>query len=143
MAKAMKLKSDGRTITVRVPISIQKRGGRKVVLAPDGTAAYVSSSAAHQNIADALAKAVARAFRWRYLLESGTYATIRELARSEQINSSYVSRILRLTLLSPSIVESIIEGRHPGTVTLDTLMRNSVLIWRKQDIEFKLAKTRP
>ena len=46
-------------------------------------------------------KAVARAFRWRRMLETGRFATINELAAAESINSSYVSRVLRLTLLAP------------------------------------------
>jgi hypothetical protein len=63
-------------------------------------------------------KALARAFRWRKLLETGVYATIEELAAAEKINPSYVSRILRMTLLAPDIVEAILDGRHPTELTL-------------------------
>lgn len=74
-----KINSDGRTITVRVPISIRKRGGRKLVLAPHG--AEYTPAPITRHVDDALIKAMARAFRWRDLLESGEYATIRERSR--------------------------------------------------------------
>ena len=81
MAKP-KIKSDGRTITVRVPISIRKRGGRKLVLAPDGTVGDTRKLFCQQ-VDNAMVKAIARAFRWREMLESGTYATIKEIAGRE------------------------------------------------------------
>ena len=61
-----------------------------------------------------MVKAIARAFRWRDMLESGEYATIREIADAEKINESYVGRVLRLTLLAPDIVEAILGGRQPA-----------------------------
>jgi hypothetical protein len=107
-----KIKSDGRTITVRVPISIRKRGGRKVVLAPDGTVGDARKLFCQQ-VDSAMVKALARAFRWRELLEAGKYTTIREMAAAERINHSYIARVLRLSLLAPDIIESIIDGRQP------------------------------
>jgi hypothetical protein len=59
-----------------------------------------------------MAKAIARAFRWREMLESGAYATIAEIAVAEKINGSYFGRVLRLTLLAPDIVEAILSGRQ-------------------------------
>jgi hypothetical protein len=69
-----------------------------------------------------MVKALARAFRWRRILETGAVATVREIAAKEKINSSYVSRVLRLTLLAPAIVEAILDGRQPVEVTLPALM---------------------
>ena len=66
-----------------------------------------------RHIDNAMVKAIARAFRWREMLESGEYATIREIATAEKINESYVGRVLRLTLLAPDIVEAILDGRQP------------------------------
>jgi hypothetical protein len=129
MAKP-KIDSDRRTITVRVPIAIRKRGGRKVVLTPSGavgTAALVC-----QGQDNAIIKAVARAFRWREMLENGTHATIVDLARAEHIDHSYVGRILRLTLLAPDIVEAVVVGRQPGTMTLALLMQAFPNDWEKQ-----------
>ena len=96
---------------MRVPISIRRRGGRKLVLAPDGT--NVTTAPVRRRIDNAMVKAIARAFRWRDLLENGTHATIVEIAAAEKINASYVGRVLRLTLLAPDIVEAILGGRQP------------------------------
>ena len=133
MAKP-KLSDDGRTVTVRVPISIRTRGGRKLVLAPDGT--NVTTAPVCRHIDNAMVKAIARAFRWREMLESGEYATIRQIAAAEKINETYVGRVLRLTLLSPDIVETILNGRQPAKLQLDGLKRRFPVDWSEQRAEF-------
>ncbi|HEB79186.1 MAG TPA: hypothetical protein ENI79_01750 [Rhodospirillales bacterium] len=79
-----------------------------------------------------MVKALARAFRWRKLLEAGVYATVEEIAAAEKINTSYVSRILRLTLLAPEIVELILDGRHPTDLTMAKLMKPFPVEWEEQ-----------
>ena len=79
-----------------------------------------------------LVKALARAFRWRRMMETGRFATIDELAAAEKINSSYVSRLLRLTLLAPDIVEAILDGRQPEGMTLPGLMEPFPVEWHRQ-----------
>ena len=113
------------TLTVVVPLSVKPRGGRKAVVSPG-----VLALERRQDIT--LIKVVARAFRWRRMLEVGRYATIDELAAAEKINASYVSRILRLTLLAPDIVEAILDGRQPTEMTLPVLMRVFPLEWKAQ-----------
>lgn len=122
--------ADGRTITVRIPISIRRRGGRKLVLAPDGTSEIWT--AACRRIDSAMVKAIARAFRWREMLENGTYATIAEIAVAEKINDSYVGRVLRLTLLAPDIVEAILNGQQPAGLQLPVLMKPLPIDWDAQ-----------
>lgn len=130
MAKP-KIQKDGRTITVRVPIAIRKRGGRKVVLAPDGTQQDAIKLMCQQPD-NAMVKAIARAFRWREMLENGIHATVKDISDTEKINESYVSRVLRLTLLAPDIIEMIVEGRQPPTTTLAILMRQLPVRWDEQ-----------
>jgi hypothetical protein len=113
------------TLTVVIPLSVKPRGGRKAMVTPG-----VLALERRQDIT--LIKAVARAFRWRRMLESGRFATINELAAAEKINSSYVSRVLRLTLLSPDIVEAILDGRQPRGMTLPGLMEPFPVDWRHQ-----------
>lgn len=120
----------GRTVTVRVPISIRRRGGRKLVLAPNG--ANQAGAPVHRRIDSAMIKATARAFRWREMLENGTHSTIAEIAVAEKINESYVGRILRLTLLAPDIVEGILGGRQPAGLQLDALLRRFPVEWQQQ-----------
>jgi hypothetical protein len=119
---------EGQTITVRVPISMHRRGGRKLVLAPDGS----NIAAQRPHMDSALIKAIARAFRWREMLETGGYSTIRDIARAERINDSYVSRMLRLTLLAADIIEAILDGRHSAKVTLHTVSKRFALEWPAQ-----------
>lgn len=121
---------DGQIVTVRVPISIRTRGGRKLVLAPNGM--NVTTAPVARHIDSAMVKAIARGFRWREMLESGKHATITEIAAAENINQSYVCRILRLTLLAPDIVEAILNGRQPPRMQLDDLLRPHSLEWPAQ-----------
>jgi hypothetical protein len=72
------------------------------------------------------------------MLESGAYGTIAELAAAEKINSSYVSRLLRLTLLAPEIVEMILDGRQPEEVTLPGLMEPLPVRWAEQDTHIRI-----
>ena len=125
--------TDDQTVTVRVPITIRQRGGRKLVLAPDGRA--VIGVSVCRRIDSAMIKAIARAFRWRDMLESGKYATVREIANAEKINETYVGRVLRLTLLAPDIVEAIISGQQPAGLQLDDLMKSVPIGWREQRAE--------
>ncbi len=116
-------------LTVHIPLTIRRRGGRKVVIAPDGTEAPVIAAA---RIDSTLVKALARAFRWRRMLESGVVSAVGEIAVREKINKSYVSRVLRLTLLAPEIVETILDGRQAPEMTLRGLMRPFPVEWTRQ-----------
>ncbi len=136
MAKT-KVSEDDRTLTVRVPISIRRRGGRKLVLAPDGTAGHTRKLRSWQ-VDSVMVRAIARAFRWREMLESGEHATIREIATAENINETYVGRLLRLTLLAPDIVEATLNGRQPAELQLDSLVRGFPIDWPKQRAAFRL-----
>jgi len=113
------------TLTVVIPLRIKPRGGRKAIHSPG-----VLALGPGQDIT--LIKAVARAFRWRQMLETGRYGTIDELAAAEKINSSYVSRVLRLTLLAPGLVEAILDGRQPEGMTLPGLMEPFPVEWEQQ-----------
>ena len=100
------------TITIHVPFHIVRRGGRKMD--------------------DALVKALARAFRWKRILESGDYTTIADLAKGEGIAPSYMTRVMRMTLLAPEIVEAIVDGRQGQEVTLAKLLEPFATEWVSQ-----------
>ena len=76
---------------------------------------------------------LARAFRWRKLLDDGIHTTIEDLAKSKGLAKTYVSGILRLTLLAPEIVEAIMDGRQAESVTLPALMNGFTVEWAEQD----------
>jgi hypothetical protein len=117
---------DGSTITVFVPMAWRRRGGRKVIVAPPGCDDWASPP----KIDRALVKALARAHRWRRLLEEGRFGTLAELADAERISRSYVCRILRLTLLAPDIVERILDGRP--TAGLARSLQPFPVEWERQ-----------
>jgi hypothetical protein len=113
------------TVTLHVPFRVVKRGGRKEMQMPEG-------ATQPQRMDNTLVKALARAFRWKRMLESGEFATIAELAEREGIATSYMTRILRLTLLAPDIVEAIMDGRQEPEVTLAGVLEPFPLAWTLQ-----------
>ena len=118
---------DGETITVHIPLTFRKRGGRKLVVTPDG-----AEWAPRPRVDNAMIKALARAFRWRTMLDAGVYGTLEDLARGKGVGPSYVSRVLRLTLLAPEIVEAIVDGRQPAELQLDDLLEPFPVEWATQ-----------
>lgn len=117
------------TTTVVVPFTIHKRGGRKLILTPDGTPASQPTRARPDS---ALLKALARGFRWKKMLQEGDYQTLEEIADAENINPSYVSRLLRMTLLAPELVEAILAGRQPPALTMARAMQPFPMEWHRQ-----------
>lgn len=126
---------DQPTLTVRVPLAIKKRGGRKLIVAPDG-APWTPPRA---RINNTMIKAIARAYRWKRLLENGQYASIAELAAVEKINESYVCRVLRFTLLAPDIIEAVLDGSQPPELQMDKLMKPFPVVWGEQRAQFRLT----
>ena len=102
------------TLTLHIPLRLVKRGGRRELQLPEAPAPPKGTD-------NTLVKALARAFRWKRMLESGEFATITDLARYEGIAPSYLTRILRLTFLAPDILEAIVHGRQDMSVTVETL----------------------
>jgi hypothetical protein len=127
MSVSAKLTRAGRTLVVRVPLPVARRGTRKLVVRPDGA----PWTAARVVIDHTIVKALARAHRWKAILESGEYASLTELAKSEKINLSYLCRMLRLTLLAPDIVDALLDGKYRH-VQLSDLLRPTSLIWTEQ-----------
>ena len=114
------------SITVRVPLTIRRRPGRKTVVVPAGP----DGGTAIPMCADpALVKALARAFRYQRLLDEGRYTSISEMAAVEKLDRGYLGRVLQLTLLAPDIVEAILDGRQPGGLTLSSLLGPFPLEW--------------
>jgi hypothetical protein len=118
-AAARNWEFDGSTITVRIPITWRRHGGRKLIMAPDGGDAWAPAKLRPD---ETLIRALARAHRWKRMLEDKTYRSVAEIAEAESITRSFVNRLLRLTLLAPDIVEAILDGRQPKAVQLAELI---------------------
>jgi hypothetical protein len=119
---------DDRTLTVRIPLVFKKHGGRKTVISPDGA----MWERRPPLVDSALIRALARAFRWQRLLDEGTHGTFDDLAKAERVSQSHVSRVLRLTLLSPDLIEAILAGRQPEGMRLEGLMAGFPDEWSHQ-----------
>lgn len=116
------------SITVRVPLAIRHRPGRKTVVTPmTGGMAPVTTRAD-----PALVKALARAFRYQRMLDEGRYASISEMAAAERIERGYLGSLLRLTLLAPDLVKAILDGRQPEGFGSRQLLEPLPSDWSKQ-----------
>ena len=131
MIRSAETRLDGTTLVVRIPMRLQRRGGRKRIVAPDGSELTPTSKPQPDGT---LVKALVRAWRWQRMLEEGRFASIRELAEAERVGLSYISRILRLTLLAPDIVERVMEGGP--TAGLARFLKPFPLEWGNQRQEF-------
>lgn len=125
------------TLTIRVPLTLRRYGGRKLVIVPEDEGVPVRAKPTPD---DTLLKALARAHRWKRMLESGQVASLNELSEAEKINPSYLTRIYRLTLLAPDIVEAILDGRQPRTLQLADLMDDMPVEWHRQRERFGMAR---
>lgn len=117
------------TLTVLVPLKFERNGGRKTIIS---SMPYTPPPPQHDN---ALIKALARAHRWRLMIETGQFASITELAKAERINQSYACRLLRLTLLAPEIVQRILDGTQPQNIQLKHLLRPLPVQWGLQNTQ--------
>ena len=119
----------GDTLVVRIPMRFKRLGGRKRILAPDGSDLAPPTRAQPDGT---LVKALARAWRWQRQLDGGVYASLSDIAAAEKLSPSYVSRIARLALLAPDIIEAIFAGTLNQSVILDRLEKGVPLEWEKQ-----------
>lgn len=129
MIEGVETRLDGTALVVRIPMRFQRRGGRKRIVAPDGSELAPATKPQPDG---ALVKALARAWRWQRMLDEGRNDTGADIADAERINSSYVSRILRLTLLAPDLVEQVVNGQRPSSLDLPRLMNPFPADWRAQ-----------
>jgi hypothetical protein len=121
--------TNSKTITGRIPMSWKRHGGRKVIIAPYGSDAWAM---ARPRPDETLIRALARAHRWKRMLDGGSCRSAGELAEAEGVTRSFVNRLLRLTLLAPDIVETILEGGQPRAMQLEELMHAMPSDWEEQ-----------
>jgi len=116
------------TLTIRIPIRLQRRGGRKLIVTPDGVAVPTPKPRRDET----LIKALVRAHRWRRRIESGKAKSVTDLAEQEGVTDAYVCRLLPLTCLAPDIVEAILDGRQPKGLRLVEMLGNGPVAWEEQ-----------
>ena len=129
MSEKPKIRVDDDGVVVHIPMKFKRRGGRKEIIVPQGC---VSTAPEKSPIQRPLVVALARAFRWQELLESGKVASIAALAKQLKVDRAYVSRILGLTLLAPDIVRAILDGNEPSGLSLARLTKPFPVLWEEQ-----------
>jgi hypothetical protein len=128
MTERMGLELD--TLTIRIPIRLQRRGGRKLIITPEGAPTPKPS----RN--ETVIKALVRAHRWRQKIESGRAKSITDLAEQEDVTDAYICRLLPLTCLAPDLVEASLDGRQPKGMRLAELLGNGPLDWDEQRVNW-------
>jgi hypothetical protein len=128
MTATAKLSKANQALIIRVPLASKRRGARKFVVGPGG----VAWTGRRVVVDNTIVKALGRAHRWKAMLESGEYASMTDLAQAENINLSYLCRVLRLTLLAPDVTEALLDGRHICKIQLSDLLRPIPVIWAEQ-----------
>ncbi|MFY9129335.1 hypothetical protein [Limnohabitans sp. Rim28] len=123
--------------TTEIPMTFRRRGGKAVIVMPDGSRAIERREALIDN---AMVKLLARGHRWHRKLFDGTHASIEDMAKSENISPSFVSRILRLAYLSPTVIEAILDGKYPAQLTMKDLMEPFPMEWSMQEKIFLQPK---
>jgi hypothetical protein len=116
------------TPTIRVPMRLERRGGRKLIMTPEGAAVPTPKPRRDET----LVRAIVRAHRWRRRIESGQARSITDLAEQEGVTDAYVCRLLPLTCLAPDIVEAILDGRQPKGLRLADMLGNGSVGWEEQ-----------
>ncbi len=107
----------------------KRRGGRKVIIAPDGGDAWAPAKPRPD---ETLIRALARAHRWKKLLEERKYRSATDVAKAEGVTRNFVNRLLRLSLLAPDIQEAILDGRQPKGMQLEELTGTIPSGWDEQ-----------
>jgi hypothetical protein len=120
-------------LVIRIPMHFKRIGGRKEIIMPHGN---VGSGGGVPVVQKPLALALARAHRWKDLLEQKHFPSISALASTVGQDSSYVMRILRLTYLAPDIIEAIMSGDEPSGLSLERLTKTLSIGWEEQRAAF-------
>lgn len=129
----LKLEESEQGVRVHVPMTFRKRSGRKEIIVPDGAD---NAQDSRPDYHEAMVVAISRAHRWKKLLDDGRYGSIAEMARALRTNRYCMARMLRLTLLAPDIVETILEGREPDGLSLERLRQPMPMLWEEQKALF-------
>jgi len=135
MSHVPTIERDGDAIVVRIPMVLKSRRGRKEIIVPEGLPGAPNEKAAAQ---EPLVTALARAFHWQELIDSGRHNSVTELAQALGLDRSYVCRVMRLTLLAPDIVEEIVAGREPSGMSLERLVKRMPMAWAEQRRQLSL-----
>ena len=117
-----------------LPIRLKRRGVEMKIIVPGKPKTHTSRD-------ESLIKIIAKAHKWFEKLKSGSAHSLEEIAASEEMNASDISRYLPLAFLAPDITESILKGTQPADLTIQSIKRMPPLplSWTDQRIQLGVA----
>jgi len=124
------------TISVHIPVTFKKHGGRKYIISPHAVPEEYQPSRER----DSIQKAIAQAFHWKDMIERGEVTSVADLALKLKMNESYTGRVLRLTLLAPDIIDAILAGRQPKHLSLRDFLKPFPNDWNEQRERYGFVK---
>ena len=120
------------TLHIRIPMQFSRRSSRKMIVGPDGKTLSEMIDAEANNTDYTFISALGKAFSWQRMLDEGKYQTPKELAEKEKVEVTHMYRVMRLTLLAPDIIEAVLNGKQPRTLTLQNVVRGFPISWQEQ-----------
>jgi len=120
------------TLHIRIPMQFSRRSSRKMIVGPDGKTLSEMTDPEADNTDYTFILALGKAFSWQRMLDEGKYATPKELAQKENVEVTHMYRVMRLTLLAPDIIEAVLNGKKPRTLTLQNVVRGFPISWQEQ-----------
>ena len=124
------------TLHIRIPMQFSRRSSRKMIVGPDGKTLSEMIDAEADNTDYTFISALGKAFSWQRMLDEGKYQTPKELAEKEKVEVTHMYRVMRLTLLAPDIIEAVLNGKQPRTLTLQNVVRGFPISWQEQRTVF-------
>lgn len=120
------------TLHIRIPMKFSRRSFRKMIVGPNGENIDAMADTQEDNTDYTFISALGKAFSWQRMLDDGKYATPKELAKKENVEVTHMYRVMRLTLLAPDIIEAVLNGTQPRTLTLQNVVRGFPVSWQEQ-----------
>lgn len=134
----MRINHDG-TVSVHIPITFKKHGGRKYIISPE----TMPEEYRTPKESDSILKAIGQAFLWKQMIDTGEVTSTADLAQKLKMNESYTGRVLRLTLLAPDIIDAIVSGCQPKHLTLRDFLKPVPHDWNEQREMYGFTKQLP
>ena len=120
------------TLHIRIPMQFSRRSSRKMIVGPDGKTISEMIDAKADNTDYTFISALGKAFSWQRMLDEGKYESPKDLAEKEKVEVTHMYRVMRLTLLAPDIIEAVLNGKQPRTLTLQNVVRGFPISWQEQ-----------
>lgn len=128
---APKTSANGAEVLPFNPIPFKQRGRRKTIISPNAESVEMHVKKPGTN--SVLINAIAKAFYWAHLINTGVVKSGSEISAKENVEVSSVNELLRLTLLDPTIIESILTGTQPPALSIQWFTRHPLPVdWSSQ-----------